>query len=249
MHEQLQARLGRVPTDDEFKAECQTRCGDRGMKLAYKGWSDRSKSNVFADEELVVLAVQAAVLRGLDVVILSRDLDVEEQFSKMMGFFQHDYSAMLVAERYRSNPAGVGFMPGRWPPFTGYVEDEDVLLWKTDLATVESLKPAEYKAVCLHSVVVGDHEGGGLKVTPLSFGAETGLRRLLAIKSSTRGLNSDGLAGRNCGIGSIRNSRFLAPIICRDTMVPLGSTIVPALDKRFATCVDESVASVEWLTP
>jgi hypothetical protein len=246
LHNALEASLGREPGDQEFKVECQSRCGDRGFWLAYKGWKDRAKPNVFADEELVVLAVQTAVLRGLDVVILSRDLDVEEQFTKMMGFLQHDYSAMLVAEQYASNPSSMTFEPETWPTLAGHVEDNNILAWKTDLAAIEDLKPREYRDVSLHSVMVGDHEGA-LKVTPLSFTAETGLRRLLAIKSAC-GLNTDRLSGRNCRLGSKRGSPFMAPIIYRDIMVPLGSTIVPSLDKQYATCVDEDVAPVEWLT-
>lgn len=241
LHEQLQAKLGRTPTDVEFKAECQAHCGDRGMKLAYKGWRDRTKENLFADEELVLLAVLTGILRGVDVAILSRDLDVEEQFMKLLGFFLHDYSAMLVAEKHASHPAALQFEPGNWPPFADYVENEEMLLWKTDLATVEALRPAKYKTVNLHSITVGDHSAR-LKVTPLSFCAETGLEQLLAIKKRTRGLNTDKLDGRNCRLGSIRKTAFLAPVICRDKMVAIGSTHVPALDRRFATCVNESVA-------
>jgi len=241
LHQQLQARLGRTPTEQEFKAECQTHCGDRGNRLAYKGWQDRSKRNLLADEELVVLAVLSAILRGVDVAILSRDLDVEEQFLKLLAFLQHDYSAMLVAEKYASNPAALQFEPGNWPPFAGHVQNDEMLVWKTDFATVQGLKPAEYKTVHLQSVIVGDH-AANLKVTPLSFCAETGLEQLLAIKKRTRGLNTDKLAGRNCRLGSIRNTAHFAAVICRDRMVAIGPIYVPALDKRFATCVNETVA-------
>jgi hypothetical protein len=242
---ELHARLNRVPTDNEFKAECQRRCGDRGFRLAYKGWEGRGKPNNFADEELVVLAVQTAILRGRDVVLLSRDLDIEEQFMKLMAFLQHDYSAMLVADAYHSDPSRMTFEAGAWPPFVGYVEDDELLVWKTNLATVEALKPADYRTIRLHSVIVGSHEGQ-LKVTPLSFNAETGLKRLLAVKSATNGMNTNKLQGKNCRLGSVMGSPFVAPIICRDKMVQLGCTLLPALDKRFATCVDEDVAPVEW---
>ena len=246
LYDGLEARLGRVPTDGEFRAECQRCFGDRGTRLAYKGWESSGKPNAFADEELVVLAVQTAILRGVDVVIFSRDLDVEEQFVKLMGFFQHDYSAMLVAERYETDPGSLRFEPGNWPPLAGLVEDEDVLMWKTDMATIESLKPSAYKEIRLHTVIVGTHENA-LRVTPVSFTAETGLKRLLAIKSSTRGLNTDKLAGKNCRLVSVRRSPLMAAVLCRDKLVPVNSTVVPALDKRFAMCVDEDVAPVEWL--
>ncbi|MDY0167367.1 MAG: hypothetical protein RBS80_12535 [Thermoguttaceae bacterium] len=243
IYDQFCTRRGRAPTDIEFQAECQTQCGSRGSRLAYKGWQDRGKMNRFADEELVVLAVQTAILRGVDVAILSRDLDVEEQFLKLLGFLQHDYTAMLVAEEYASHPDKLQFMPGKWPPFQGYVEDEEMLVWKTTLATVDRLRPAQYRIVDLHSVVVGNHPTC-LKVTPLSFRAETAVRRLLVIKNRSGGLNTDRLGGRNCRLGSIKNTALVVPVICRDKMIPLGSTYVPALDERFAASADESVAPV-----
>jgi hypothetical protein len=82
IYEELKAKLNRDPLDEEFRREVQVRCKERGYTLAIKGKTDEAKPNRFADEELVVLAVQTAIIRNADVVLLTRDADVQDQFSK-----------------------------------------------------------------------------------------------------------------------------------------------------------------------
>ena len=60
LFDQMRTRRRREPSE-QMNQECTAKGKERGFALAFKGWKDRNKPNLFADEELVVLAAQAAV--------------------------------------------------------------------------------------------------------------------------------------------------------------------------------------------
>jgi hypothetical protein len=97
----LTKKLGRAPTQEEFHAEVQSQFGERGYLLAKKGLEGQNSKNRLTDEHLVVTAMLTAILEGSEVVIVTRDPDVLEQYAKLCTLMKEHYRAMLVAERYR----------------------------------------------------------------------------------------------------------------------------------------------------
>jgi hypothetical protein len=108
----LTTRLGRGPTNDEFLAEVQRRFGMRGLHMAKKGLKDSNSPNVLNDEQLVLMAILTAIMRGTEVLIITRDTDVLEQYYKALVLMKEHYRAMCVGELYGANPQRCHFE--RW---------------------------------------------------------------------------------------------------------------------------------------
>jgi hypothetical protein len=248
LHADLETRLGRPPAEGEFKAECQSQFGDRGQGLAYKGWTERTKPNRFADEEMVVLAVLTALMRGVDAVIFTRDTDIEEQFLKLMLFLHHDYRAMFLADRYAANPRIFDFRRLDAPPGNAHVDDDHILVREVPMERIEALLPLGYRPLHLHSVTTSGNPGDQ-RVAPLTYCAESGIKRLLELKARTGGLNTDRVGGLNARLGTVPKTTVTIPTIVRERLVPVGTAMVPALDKEFATKVSEQVAPMFLIPP
>jgi hypothetical protein len=195
----LTKKLGRAPTQDEFVAEVQSKFGERGSLLARKGIVAANSPNRLTDEHLVISAVLTAILRGCEVLIVTRDPDVLEQYVKLLGLMKEHYRAMLIAEQYASNPATMKFreMPVEndgvhIPTFTGnsFLEFET-----TDVAF--NPLPPRFHFVTVYCILLGG-EPTRMKVTFCAFCAETEMARALKVKAATNGLSTDKLNGRNC---------------------------------------------------
>ena len=197
----LTKKLGRTPTNDEFSGEVQRYLGPRGALIAKKGLQAASADYKLTDEQLVVMAVLTAIMRGKEVLIVTRDADVLEQYFKILCLMKEHYRAMLVAERYAANP---GTMPFREvpietdgmhiPKFTG----SSVLEFETTDVEFNPL-PASFNFVNIYCVLLGGAPSE-MKVTWCSFCAETEMAEMLKMKTITGGLNTDKFGGRNCTI-------------------------------------------------
>jgi hypothetical protein len=225
----LTKRLGRVPTHDELVAELQSRLGERGLHMALKGIEANSSPNKLADEELVVLAVLTAILRGSEVFILTRDQDVLEQYFKLTCHVKEHYRAMLVAEKYANDPGAMDFRevhPTSDELQTSPFEGPSILRLRTTDADFNPLGP-KYHFVNIYCILFGG-EAPNLKATFANFGAETEIAQTLRIKASTGGLSTDRLGGRNC----IIETSSLAPhkhgvivTIGKEKMVTMGDGV------------------------
>ncbi|MHC4179660.1 MAG: hypothetical protein ACYSWU_19280 [Planctomycetota bacterium] len=241
----LRTQLQTAPSHQELHEECQRQLGVRGGKLALKGWLDRRKPNRFTDEQLVVLAIQTAILRRRDLLILTRDLDLEEQFFKFVGFLDHDYRAMLVAADYARRPHVYDLTPRVvWAGMGAY--EGCYHSCHLPLSHTEGLVPAGSAMIKLNCLVLaGDLPT--LKITPQVYHAESGMAQLLRTKTITGGLNTDQLDGMNCRLGYVKRTAVVAPVVLREQLVPLGKSRVSAIDKMYARSVDEQVVDVQQL--
>lgn len=238
----LATRLPRAPSDQEFHRECQRQLGVRGGKLAWKGWRERKKRNRFADEELVVLAVQTAIIRRTDLLLLTRDLDLEEQFFKFVGFLDHDYRAMLVAADYARRPHAYDLTARVvWANMGAY--EGCYHSCHLPLSQIEGFVPADSAMIRLNCLVLGG-DPGRVKVTPEVYHAESGMAQLLRTKTITGGLNTDQLDGMNCRLGYVKRTAVVAPVFLREHLVRLGKSRVSQIDKMYARSVDEQVVDV-----
>src|ERR1022692_1484916 len=169
----LTKRLGRPPTEDEFLAEVQGQFGERAFQLAKKG-RDFGEFPHLADEELVVMATLTAILRGSEVLIITRDADVHEQHIKLVILMKEHYRAMLAADKYFADPANIAFRevpyesePGGPPEF---IESPLLRLDTTD-AEFDVLPPT-FNFVNVYCLLLGG-DNTSIKVTSSTFCAET----------------------------------------------------------------------------
>jgi hypothetical protein len=199
VHAVMTKNLGRSPTTDEFAAEVQKYLGPRGLLLAKKGLEAATSQNKLTDEQLVVMGALTGIMRGREVLIVTRDADVFEQYFKTLNLMKEHYRAMLIAERYASNPESVPF---REVPITNdsrvMFSGSSVLEFVTTDVEFNPL-PAKFHFVNIYCVLLG---GGPSKmvVSWCSFCAETEMAQMLKVKTATRGLNTARFDGRNCTI-------------------------------------------------
>ncbi|MGC1188007.1 MAG: hypothetical protein WA871_11510 [Candidatus Acidiferrales bacterium] len=227
----LTKKLGRSPTNDEFVAEVQTQLGPRGLLLAKKGLQAVDSANQLtvrkmADEQLVVIAVLTAIMRGTEVFIVTRDPDVLEQYFKLLCLMKEHYRSMLIADCYAANPAEVRFQrvpiecDGTYVPAFA---DGSILQLETTDADFNPL-PRKFHFVCVYCLLIGDGPVD-LKVTYCSFCAEREMAEVLRIKARTGGLSTDRFDGRNCTIVTSpltpENHRLIVSI-GKETPVPMG---------------------------
>src|SRR5262249_30451890 len=108
---ELQNLLGRDPTENELKQKLGRDYHPRIAPLAFKGWKDQCKRNSLADEELVVMSVMSAVMGGTPTLIVTRDNDVFDSFTKLVETMHAHYMAYRYAEVHFLNPKGCPMFP------------------------------------------------------------------------------------------------------------------------------------------
>jgi hypothetical protein len=227
----LTERLGRPPTNDEFVAEVQRQFGPRGLLLAKNGLqcldsAGKLSAARMADEQLVVMAVVTAIVRGTEVIIVTRDPDVLEQYFKLLNLIKEHYRSMLIADYYAAHPDRVAFKEvpietdgTRVSPFTG----RSVLRLETTDANFNPL-PRKFHFVCVYCFLLADGPTK-MKLTQCSFCAETEMAEVLRVKARTGGLSTDKFDGRNCTIVTSRltpTDHKVTVSIGRETPVPMG---------------------------
>jgi hypothetical protein len=222
----LTKNLGRPPTNDELVAELQHNFGERGFRIARKGIEAAASPNKLTDEQLVVMAVLSAIIRGKEVFILTRDADLLEQYFKILCLMKEHYRAMLVADRYIANPEEMPFREVpiqndgiHVPAFSG----EKILQLETTDLEFNPLPQTFHFATIYCFVLHG--EGGNMKLTSCSFCAETEMAQVLRVKKTTGGLSSDKLNGRNCVVHTVPvapDNHGVIVSIGKETVVPFG---------------------------
>jgi hypothetical protein len=123
---QFELAHGRPPNDEERRA---LRVASNNMPsfrprahlLAKKGEKDAGSPNFYTDEALVTLAAVWGLERRREIVILTKDEDLQEQHYKLLYLMDTHYRAMLFAERYRDDPGQLrrAPIPDRFPTSGG----------------------------------------------------------------------------------------------------------------------------------
>jgi hypothetical protein len=158
--------------------------------LAKKGGTAEGSPNFFADEILVYLAMETGIKTGREVMILSKDEDVLEQFYKLQWLLDTHYRSMLLADLYAREP----------DRFTSYPIPEDdqdleemflgennILVERPDWlirGPAAPILPPHCRPVVVHCWIVGD------KLAQLNFCAKREMEKLLHTKGVTGGLNT-----------------------------------------------------------
>jgi hypothetical protein len=201
---ELQAKLGRDPTDLEVKQHVHNKYHPRLGDLAAKGWKDRGKRNYLADEELVVTAVLTAILSGVETLILTWDTDVFDQFTKLVEVLASDYICFRFSEAHYLNPAGcpmfsMEFQASEAREF-GFREGalQYVLVPETEC---ERLPPYSFTSVHAYCVLLGNNCLDP-KISTAAFCLECEMASMLRVKGVMGGKNTLRFPGRNVIVGS-----------------------------------------------
>lgn len=194
----LAKKLGRMPTQDEFHAEVQSQFGERGYLLARKGLEAQNSPNKLTDEHLVVTSMLTAIMMGHEVVIMTRDPDVLEQYAKVCTLMKEHYRATLIANLYASHPSAFAFekVPATDRDVGVRLSDEAVLKLETDDAEFNPLPP-KFHFVNIYCLLLAG-TSDDMRVTVSNFCAETEMAQSLRMKASTGGLTTDKFGGKNC---------------------------------------------------
>ena len=190
--------------------------------------------NALMDEgpSLVVAAVTTSLYESRETVILTKDQDVLEQFYKMQYLVDTHYRGLLLADRYCDDPKGLSttLMPTDNPWLSEvFVVADAVLLEPRDRSFQDILPPA-FTTTPYQCWFFGKQTNSLVR---LGFAADADMKRLLEMKGSTRGLNTDKLEGKNCHIWLAPlpiDQKFRKCAIAKDRWYKIGRLEVPFLD-------------------
>lgn len=202
-HRECTVQLGRAPTDSEFKQYLHKAHGPILAPIAFKGWQNHGKRNYLADEELVVTAVFTAIATGRETLILTRDTDVFEQFTKLLHLLSLDYLSFRFAEVRHHNPDECPMFPSvvpegdNWPDFDGNVIEHVVI----PALELDHLWPTMYTPVHTWCVLVGN-TCVEPKISVAAFCLETEMGWMLNVKQETGGKNTQHSHGKNMILGT-----------------------------------------------
>lgn len=218
---QFQDAHGRLPSDVEMvrlREELHREVGPRGYILAKKGAGKPLGPTFFTDEYLVCTALMTAIIEGREVVVLTKDEDVQEQFYKLQWLLDTHYRGMLLADLYATDPLRFAMHP--LPELVPNIEDAfhiaSSVLIERSRQQLDDVLPTAWEPVPISCLILGHW------LTYNWFVAESGMARLLRVKGETGGLNTDRLSSRNCHI-------WLAPL---DMPKHLRTCAVVASDRR-----------------
>lgn len=238
---------GRPPNNGETQLlmrELHAEIGPRGYLLAKKGHEAKGSPNFFTDEVLVYLAMKTGIETGQDIVIISKDEDILEQFYKLQWLLDTHYRGMLFADAYASDSSH--FITHSMPTndssqlretFVG----NDNLLVKRPLHFIVGdaapILPPYCHPVIVHCWIIGD------RLTQMAFCAEKEMQRLLYTKGVTSGLNTYKFGEKNCHLWlaplNIPRSLRDCSAIASDNREEFGLVQFPLLDVNQAVFTGE----------
>lgn len=221
----FEEEYGRPPSDEDRRdlmQELHNKVGSRGYLLAKKGSIEKGSPNFYTDEILVYLAMKTGIETGREVVILTKDEDIQEQFYKLQWLLDTHYRGMLLADMYASDPSRFVTqpMPIDNPEFGAMFEgDDNVLVERPNWLIgghAAPLLPPYCHPVGVHCWIVGE------KLSQTVFCAEREMERLLHTKGVTGGLNTYKFGEQNCHL-------WLAPL---QVPKPMRGCAAIAQDRR-----------------
>lgn len=249
----LQAAIGRPPTESEVKKWVHENHHPRAATLAAKGWTDKGKRNYTADEEIVVSAFINAIMTGRTTTILTWDNDVFEQFAKMAEVITSDYMCWRFGLVHHANPT-------ENPLYSLNLTTTEMQNLGLRGTTVEHLiipeeeaermPPTEFTPVHCFCVLVGNtcYEP---KVSIAGYCLEREMEYLLRTKAATGGKNSEHFGNRNIQIGhdAKDGTRRLFFALGEEVMIDYEGITISQIDLTHT--LRDKVAIVEkfWLTP
>ncbi len=184
---------GRKPSANELndlKMKLQAAFGERTLQLNLKPLSPYK-----TDEALVFQAVYHAVTTGQPTKIFSGDSDVEEQFYMMIRVLTAHYYESLLGRSYAAD--FTRFRPRAVPQdvmaaYEGAYETYGAAMIDLEGRGIHDFIPRFTTFVPISCVTLGEQY-----TSELTYGAETDMAKVFAMKAKTHGPSTDQLAGRD----------------------------------------------------
>ena len=242
----LNKRLGRMPTGQEVSNHIQLIGTSRAQLLAKQGRNPKVLSNLYNDEWLVATAVGYAITSGIEVTLVTGDEAVLDQFAKAASIITRHYEAMHLAERYVQSPRS--FVANRiCNPDKELFVDDEIELVKSPYTSILEVLPTTYHPVQIHCMLLQS------TVTRCTFQAEIEMAEVFRTKHLTAGLSTSHLDGRNIHPDPptvVHAEHHDVAVIAKDITVDAGGPIPVALtDIELALQNGEDVVDIRWVDP
>lgn len=192
IRERILRQEKRTPSNQEVSNTLQKIGTSRAQLLAKQGASLKVLEHMVNDEYLVASALVRAIASGEESTILTADEAVFDQFHKATCLMTWQYTAMHVARIFADSPSHFEAIHVRNPEPGYFVEDEILLLKRTNPLPIEYL-PSAPSYVHVHCMLLRPDS-----VMRLTFSAEREIAEMYKTKISNRGLNTGLLDGKNC---------------------------------------------------
>lgn len=227
---------GRPPTDDDWQQQCEEYCGANGLRLAEEGKNRQDDPALFHAETLVVLAFLHGLMQGADLVLLTRDPLLMDQFAKLASLMRRHYLEMIVASRIFHEPNRFKLEPLK----SSLTVPQD--LFCGELASMEvtgedmgSMLPQHPYLVNFHCWLIGGDNRDTPLISFMTFCAERPMCDLFRVKAQSGGKNTDRFGDRNLHfVGAPEKEgkadRILA-CLAHDRMIQVGSRSFPKDDR------------------
>ena len=102
--DRIERENSRCSPDTEWPVVVEHYAGIRGRRLAEEGWNRQNDPSLFFGEELLVQGMLASVLKGADVVFITCDPLLVDQFFKLGRFLVDHYLAAEFGRKYAARP-------------------------------------------------------------------------------------------------------------------------------------------------
>jgi hypothetical protein len=207
--------------------------GKSGRHFAEHGEVNQHDPLLFASDEMLVYATILGIMDGSDVVFVTKDPLVLDQFARLCGLMGFDYVASEYGRRYSNDPKAL-------PPDEECTVAPDAMTRAVGKVTGRRLPAGWHEQVLprnpflinLHCWLVGRDDGNSLRLAAWTYCAERGMHNLLRIKGSASGRNVEGLDGRNLrAVFSTEDGDGAVVTLWRDRMISKGTADFPSDDR------------------
>ena len=198
-----QDRKGGPLTADESRRLLQQKCSERELKMVLKAVKRGLDTNWWTDEVLVTAALLICIYTGQSTSILTRDLDVLDQFEKLCSLVSIDYQAYHFASRFAENADRFDCvsMPNDEITKEYFVTSESKLVRKPVRPDefVEWVLPRSFQPATISCCLFGGPPDS-MALQVISFQAEQEMTGLMRSKGKTLGCNAELPDGMNCHV-------------------------------------------------
>jgi hypothetical protein len=210
--------------------------GEYGVRLGEAGLRRQDDPSLFFSEETLVFGLVQGILTGMDVVVLTKDVLVMEQFAKLGGLVRRHYRTMLFGNEIAKNPNRFPcHRDGRAGGTIGPSADGNVLAYEAKVDDVDGLLPKDPYLMNMHCWYLGDCTGGVCRFATLTFCAERPMYQLLNVKGATGGRNTELMGDKNIHIrpraGPEAKGDEVYGLVMKDRAIEVGSRSFPADDR------------------
>lgn len=215
---------GEKPSVEECLSRIESVSGVLGRRLAEEGHRRSDDPTLFFGDELLVTGLMAAILHGTDVVVLTQEPLMMDQFMKLCVTLSTDYCAYRFwktkADAVKEWMARIDIPP------EGELKrlyESSVLQCRLPDTWQANALPNNPYLVNLHCWLLAEPANEMSRLATMTFCAERPMHDLLKTKGECEGRNISDTSGMNMRIGFGVSGESDSALIGLDRVVPYGS--------------------------